>query len=68
MLIRSLSGFRNKLGLLMGVLTLQIMLFYMVDKFDPSMPGRIGVGLIFVFFYGWILKRSRILMLNNTTK
>lgn len=67
-LIRSLSGFKDKLGLLLGVLALQIMLFYVVDKFDPSMPGRIGVGLIFVFFYGWILKRSRILLLNNTAK
>ena len=68
MLLRSLSGFKDKLGLLLGILALQVILFVLVDKFDPSMPGRIGVGLIFVFFYIWILKRSRIPLLNKTTK
>lgn len=61
LLIRTLYGLRQKLGVPMAVLALQLLIFAVVDNFDPSMTVRIGIGLIFVLSYGWVVKSSSIL-------
>lgn len=59
-LIRTLYGLRQHIMSPMVVLILQLLIFAIVDKFDTSMPVRIGIGVIFVLSYGWVLKRSSI--------
>jgi O-antigen/teichoic acid export membrane protein len=51
----------HRLRVPMVVLVLQILIFAFVDNFDPSMPVRVMMGLIFVLSYGWIVKSSSIL-------
>lgn len=60
-LIRALYGVRRKLGIPMAIVFGQLLIFALVDIFDPSMTVRIGIGLIFVLSYGWVVKSSRIL-------
>ena len=67
-LIRAFYGHVHKLRNPLLVLVLQVIIFILVDNFEPSMPVRIAIGLIFVLSYGWIVKNSSILWKNNAAK
>ena len=67
-LIGAFYGLRKKLGIPMAILTLQLLIFALVDNFDPSLTVRIGIGLIFVLSYGWAVKSSSILPKNNRAR
>ena len=67
-LIRTFYGHVHKLRNPLLVLVLQVIIFTLVDNFEPSIPVRIAIGLIFVLSYGWIVKNSSILWKNNAAK
>jgi len=67
-LIRAFYGHVHKLRNPLLVLVLQVIIFAFVDNFEPSMPVRIAIGLIFVLSYGWIVKNSSILWKNKAAK
>ena len=55
-LLSSLRRHKPEFLKLTGLLGAQVALFLVVENFDRSMPIMIGLGLIFVFSYGWVLK------------
>jgi O-antigen/teichoic acid export membrane protein len=55
-LLSSLRRHKPEFLKLTGLLGAQTALFLVVENFDRSMPIMIGLGLIFVFSYGWVLK------------
>ena len=55
-LLSTIRAYRSQFVKFSVLLGLQVLLFLLVEKYDPSMPAMIGMGLIFVLSYGWLLK------------
>lgn len=57
-LFASLKIYRKNILRFIGILALQCIVFALFNKFEPGSMYMIILGLIFVLFYVWMLKKS----------
>ena len=55
-LLSSIRFRKSELVPILGLLSLQVVIFFLVEKYDPPLWIMIALGLIFVLSYGWLVR------------